>query len=902
MAAEEQFIRWRTPASEVLALNVPHALKADASSGLPVTFRVERGPAHIQAGALVITNVGTVTVKAEQPGNTKYAPVELTKTLNQLAVVLEPFSTPDCPFSNDMQFKDGFAYVCSENRGLLVFDVSDLANWIQVSAYRGGGYEFTFLQLQGNTAYAGWSGGVEILDVSNPTRPVLMGNILMPSGGYARAMQIRENVAYIAAAGTGLEIFDVSRPAQPVRLGGFRTSGTTRSIELMGNLALIATDAHYWLAPSGLLMVDVSNPRQPVLAGGYRDNGRVGDMQVQGNLVCLADYSAGLEIVDLANPAQPVQIGNFPGSFGAVELVENLAILGKSAGRDVVIDLSDPHQAVQVGGFARGSGVKYTRRIGDFVCKVGWRELGTQIFRIRKGTGQNITWKSPQGATLSLNEPHPLRAEASSGFPVNYRVTAGPAVIRNGALVVTNVGTVEVLAVQAGSADVIPTAITNVFNSLGLSLRRVGGEATVGHSFDVRVVNQLAYVATISDGLQILDVSDPTHPTRIGGYNGGELNFACQVVGKHCYVAAGPAGLIVLDVSDPAHPVRIGRYANGGYFTRVQIVGSIAYVTDGFAGLQLLDVSNPAQPVPIGSGFVSRVASDVDVVDNRAWVANGPGGLFLLDVSNPAQVALLGGPGTVYSQAIRARGSLAFSADRFGGLRIIDFANPSQPVVLGTSPSQTNATRVELNGELAFVTCGKSGLQVVDISHPTTPVTLGVFDTAGEATGLCVVGNLVYVADGSAGLQIIEVRKGTAPLLSRVTLPAQFDAKDSFSLPAKAPDGFPLTYAVDAGPATIEAGVLRFSGLGDVSLRMQTEGTELFLPATEVRTLRVLAPLLRFERSPDGSATVLTWNDPLAELQTAETPSAIWRPVPGAQSPYRATLDGGARYFRVHRP
>ncbi|MCW5558760.1 MAG: hypothetical protein KIT22_13145, partial [Verrucomicrobiae bacterium] len=69
---------WRSPASPVLALNRPYALQAGVESGLPVRFRVESGPAAVVAGELWVTNLGPVTVVAEQPGDATRLPVRET--------------------------------------------------------------------------------------------------------------------------------------------------------------------------------------------------------------------------------------------------------------------------------------------------------------------------------------------------------------------------------------------------------------------------------------------------------------------------------------------------------------------------------------------------------------------------------------------------------------------------------------------------------------------------------------------------------------------------------------------------------------------------------------------------------------------------------------------------------
>lgn len=68
-----QSIVFQTPASLVYG-SAPFTLNAVASSGLPVTFSLESGPAQLSGAQLTLTGVGTVRVRASQAGNAQFAP------------------------------------------------------------------------------------------------------------------------------------------------------------------------------------------------------------------------------------------------------------------------------------------------------------------------------------------------------------------------------------------------------------------------------------------------------------------------------------------------------------------------------------------------------------------------------------------------------------------------------------------------------------------------------------------------------------------------------------------------------------------------------------------------------------------------------------------------------------
>jgi len=73
----------------------PITLSATATSGLPVVFSVQSGPAAVNGNVLTITGVGTVVVAANQAGNSTYgvAPqVTQTIVVNQAAPTLDSLS------------------------------------------------------------------------------------------------------------------------------------------------------------------------------------------------------------------------------------------------------------------------------------------------------------------------------------------------------------------------------------------------------------------------------------------------------------------------------------------------------------------------------------------------------------------------------------------------------------------------------------------------------------------------------------------------------------------------------------------------------------------------------------------------------------------------------------------
>ena len=185
-AGQPQTISWSSPATNaVLVWGRAYPLAATASSGLPVSFRMQEGPAFIAGGQVTATNAGVVVLVAEQAGDTNYAPVGQMRMHNQ------------APFAG----------------------AEKLGAW---SGFPRG--NALAVQVVGSLAYAAiGEGGLAIFDVRDPAAPKRLGGF--DTDGSARGVQVVGTLAYVADQYAGLQVIDVSNPAAPRRLGGLDTTG-----------------------------------------------------------------------------------------------------------------------------------------------------------------------------------------------------------------------------------------------------------------------------------------------------------------------------------------------------------------------------------------------------------------------------------------------------------------------------------------------------------------------------------------------------------------------------------------------------------------------------------------------------------------------------------------------------
>ena len=148
---------------------------------------------------------------------------------------------------------------------------------------------------------------------------------------------------------------------------------------------------------------------------------------------------------------------------------------------------------------------------------------------------------------------------------------------------------------------------------------------------DIELAGQYAYLAVASDGVLILDASDPTNLTQVGLLaQGFAQSIACN--GNVACVGAGYAGMMTVDISDPSSPTQSGQYWNSANGRGVFIVDDIAYLAQTDSGLRVIDIVDPANPRELGFYFGNMYHLDVLARDNYAFVA-GESALLIYDVS-----------------------------------------------------------------------------------------------------------------------------------------------------------------------------------------------------------------------------------------------------------------------------
>jgi hypothetical protein len=168
----------------------------------------------------------------------------------------------------------------------------------------------------------------------------------------------------------------------------------------------------------------------------------------------------------------------------------------------------------------------------------------------------------------------------------------------------------------------------------------------------VAVVDGIAYVQ--ANRLHVIDVRKPAEPVEIGGFDPG-WGAGITVANQTAYIAGWGSGLTILDVSNPSHPIKLGQFK--------ELVGNFELIPPGASNRQIImDVSVSEDIAYLTYNFG---------VDHSTWTETLESGVIAVDISDPSAPGRI----NVYSEldevsGVFATGDLVFVTDTTRGLLI----------------------------------------------------------------------------------------------------------------------------------------------------------------------------------------------------------------------------------------
>ena len=503
----------------------------------------------------------------------------------------------DLGYGRGIAVRPPLAYLASAEGGLHILDVSDPSRPLWVGNIGGGTARFSAIDValsdDGTIAYVARAEGLEVIDVSDPVKPRTLATL---AEGEGLGVTLDGSRLYLAAGGTGLFIIDISDPANPQHLGSCTTARFAFDVAIRGAFAYVAD------AGSGLSIIDVADPTQPQLLESYLPEGSVttSSVVIRDHLAYVSDTGFyGLRILDLTQPREPQQIGSCLTQRGgnALTLSGNLVLQAADERGLRVIDVSNPAEPVLLGvGPAENlSGVAVTVAGNQAYVADYWG--GLLVFDFATRAQPTLTGAFKTGREILEVQTRDALAFVAAG-------TYG-------------------LALLDLNASPAPDELSHL--ELG---GRVAGLA---------ITNQLVLLAAEQAGLRIVDVRDPTQPIALGTWNDNPPVSDVALMGHYAVVAGLGSGVHVIDFSNPAAPHRVGGYATAGEAYVAVVAGNLAFVGDHGQGLVILDLTDPSAPAELAVYPTMGTVLDIRVGGSLAYLLEAYAGVEQVDVRDPRQ-------------------------------------------------------------------------------------------------------------------------------------------------------------------------------------------------------------------------------------------------------------------------
>jgi hypothetical protein len=569
----------------------------------------------------------------------------------------------------------------------------------------------------GFAAVADGTAGIQFVDISDVHAPVLRGTV--DTTGTVMDIAVSGGFYWVAYGESGLIVVDGGDPDRPVIVGGVSTAGVASGLALKDTIACVADET------IGLMIFNISDPGSPVSMGVENTTGIAVDVAFAGDLAYVADQTLGLRVVDIVDPETPwlVNSVSMPVPAVAVAVANGYAYVATREGGVQFVDISVPG-GESITGFVDTPGRAVGVALDGADLYVADSYRGTQIFDVSStdspvainhvsfgGTVRGVTLSGNLGCVaedggglrlLDIRDPSPPPALASMVWSAGFidstvlDVASGPA---------------GVYAINAGTQLLGLDLIGNLLEVSTLDLAIDVEDIAVGGGF--------VYLAGGDDGIQIIDVSDPSQPADSGFVPYTGYVSAVTTADSVVYFATGGDLFGVYPLNGTVSTLRL----TGGMTSTVGFNGGYVYVASENRQLHTVDVRNPAVPVSLGlisidgSGVEVLVENDIVYVVTMDLLYGGVNGFSVFDATLPF--------------LLRPVGSM----------------------VLSTQPRAAAVA-----GGFLYVALGQGGVEVIDVTDPANPVRIGAIASADLTLGLAANNGALFVADNDGGLGVFHTQ------------------------------------------------------------------------------------------------------------------------------------------------
>jgi hypothetical protein len=466
-------------------------------------------------------------------------------------------------YTREVFTNENILYVATDFAGVYFFDITNPNQPLLINYWLGNNMISGIAVLRKFVCLAAWNGGLEIIDLTFPSDPTKISTWNDTTGvGYGVDCQVINNtdLAFVAYAEGGLKIINFTNPYNIQKIGEYSGWGTVVDVIVENTTAYLCSYTF------GLVILDVSDPTQPELISYYDDDegncidvavedsivllaeeydginilsaspiespslitkffdsGLANKIVTRGNLAFVADRFAGLEIFDISNYSNPQKIGqfNYP-NMAVLDIVikDNIAILSSFDKGLHFINISQPDNPILITKWDEGYYIQTAALQEDYLY------LGT--------INQTIV-------TLNISNLTQIETSSFYNLPLGYTVVQE--------LVTNN----DTLFMGSYNDALVVFDITNR-SSLTLLDENFNG----GIISDILIDGDKIFAAT-REGIEYYDISNRNNTVLLSSISFSSGRSMGLIRDENLlFIAADSQGIRVVDISDPLEMEIIG--------------------------------------------------------------------------------------------------------------------------------------------------------------------------------------------------------------------------------------------------------------------------------------------------------------------------------------------------------
>jgi hypothetical protein len=586
------------------------------------------------------------------------------------------------------------------------------------------GNAYKIFQYSNILYVAGKTGGVTLINVGNPSNPVVLGNYY--TGGIVEDVIYQQGYVYVAMPDKGLEILDVSDYDDIKSLNATYDGGQPHDLVFIGFSIMYVADG-----TGGLDIYNFRDSRTTFTKVGTYDFGVdeiVGiKTDPQNNLAFLMAEDDGVVVIDILTPLSP----NYKSTLkvGATD----------SRNADFTLRMlyvADGANGLKAFNYTNKNNITFT---GQFNITGG--EYAEFFKRDLGNVGYLSTGEGGYLYLLNITDPSNITEIWRKSYPP-------------GAAYDINIISDELYL--ANDFDLKIFDISDQLNPIELSRVIFEGEPRA-----TAISGTLGILVVGNSGLNFINVSDITSPFLIKKYvNIARIYYDVIIDGDYVYCATS-AGLEIIDITDLNNPTELATYASSEVRGLAFDGVSTVYLTtksDGFVAVSVSDPANPQErdSISLGSGLI-----DVAVNSNYAFVTKGSAGLSIVDISNPDSLSIH--PSSLSAidgfDGVAVNDTVLAIAELTEGVQLYNITNMAAITALDglMGGGSYNITKVAFDGANLLFTALEDGLYQVNASDPTSLGSTNNFNDGGSITNLVINNSIIFASDLVDSFEVIGV-------------------------------------------------------------------------------------------------------------------------------------------------